>query len=148
VELETMDNRLDRAWWKLRIDLGVGPILAGQDKFFNLLTNWQMYLNPLASKLLHIRPATFMHVVGVVEIMVGIAPLTRYTRYAAYVVMVWLWCIALNLLSQGAFLDIAVRDIEISLAAFTLAALSEVRAIVAGRVTLESNSGIAHRSAA
>jgi hypothetical protein len=54
----------------------------------------------------------------------------------------------LNLISQGAFLDIAVRDIEISLAAFALAALSEGRAIVAGRVTLESNSGIAHRSAA
>ena len=89
-----------------------------------------------------------MHVVGVIEIVVGIAVLTRYTRYAAYVVMVWLWCIALNLISQGTFLDIAVRDIEISLAAFTLAALSELRAIVAGRVTLESNSGIARRSAA
>ena len=89
-----------------------------------------------------------MHVVGVVEIVVGIAVLTRYTRYAAYLAMVWLWCIVLNLISQGAFLDIAVRDIEISLAAFTLAALSEVRAIVAGRVTLEPNSGIAHRSAA
>jgi uncharacterized membrane protein YphA (DoxX/SURF4 family) len=148
VEVETMDNKLDRAWWMLRIGLGVGPILAGLDKFFNLLTNWQMYLNPLAPKLLHIQPATFMHVVGVVEIVVGVAVLTRYTRYAAYVVMVWLWCIALNLISQGAFLDIAVRDLEISVAAFTLAALSEVRAIVAGRVTLESNSGIAHRSAA
>ena len=67
-----MDNKLDRAWWMLRIGLGVGPILAGLDKFFNLLTKWQMYLNPLASKLLHIRPATFMHVVGVVEIVVGI----------------------------------------------------------------------------
>ena len=35
-----MDNKLDRAWWMLRIGLGVGPILAGLDKFFNLLTNW------------------------------------------------------------------------------------------------------------
>jgi hypothetical protein len=86
-------------------------------------------------------------VVGVVEIVVGIAVLTPYTRYGAYVVMMWLWCIALNLISQGAFLDIAVRDIEISLAAFTLAALSLSRATVAGRVTLESNSAIAHRSA-
>jgi len=54
----------------------------------------------------------------------------------------------LNLISQGTFLDIAVRDIEISLGAFTLAALSDVRAIVAGKVTLESNSAIAHRSPA
>jgi uncharacterized membrane protein YphA (DoxX/SURF4 family) len=123
-----MNDRLDRAWWVLRIGLGVGPILAGLDKFFNLLTNWQMYLNPLAPRLLHIQPATFMHLAGVVEILVGIAVLTRYTRFAAYIVMVWLWCIAANLVTQWAFLDIAVRDLEISLAAFTLAKLSEVRA--------------------
>jgi uncharacterized membrane protein YphA (DoxX/SURF4 family) len=126
----------------------VGPILAGLDKYFNLLTNWQMYPNPLAPKLLHIQPATFMHVVGVVEIVVGIAVLTRYTRYASYIVMVWLWCIALNLISQWAFLDIAVRDIEISLAAFTLAVLSEVRQSVIASPTLESDAAVAHRPAA
>jgi len=113
-----MDERLDRGWWLLRIGLGVGPILAGLDKFFNLLTNWEMYLNPLAPGLLHLQPSTFMHIVGVVEIVVGVAVLTRYTRYAAYVVMIWMWCIAANLLSQGAFFDIAVRDVEISLGAF------------------------------
>ena len=122
-----MDRRLNRAWWVLRIGLGVGPILAGLDKFFNFFTNWEMYLNPLAPKLLHIQPHTFMHVVGVVEMLVGIAVLTRYTRYAAYVAMVWMWCIAASLVSQWAFFDIAVRDVEISLAAFALAALSEVK---------------------
>ena len=30
------DSRLDRAWWALRIGLGVGPFLAGLDKYFNL----------------------------------------------------------------------------------------------------------------
>jgi len=125
-----MDERLDRGWWLLRIGLGVGPILAGLDKFFNLLTNWEMYLNPLAPGLLHLQPSTFMHIVGVVEIVVGVAELTRYTRYAAYVVMIWMWCIAANLLSQGAFFDIAVRDVEISLGAFALAKLSEVRGTV------------------
>ena len=142
-----MNDRLDRVWWVLRIGLGVGPILAGLDKFFNLLTNWQMYLNPLGPKLLHIRPAIFMHMVGVVEIVVGVAMLTRYTRYAAFVVMVWLWCIALNLISQAAFFDIAVRDIEISLAAFTLAALSAVRESTVLAPTLESETAIAHRPA-
>ena len=143
-----MDKRLDRAWWVLRIGLGVGPRVAGLDKFFNLLTNWQMCLNPLAPKLLHIQPAIFLPIVGVVEIVVGIAVLTRYTRYAAYVVMVWLWCIALNLISQAAFFDIAVRDIEISLAAFTLAALSAVRESAVLAPTLESEAAIAHRPAA
>ncbi len=124
-----MDDRLNRTWWVLRIGLGVGPILAGLDKFTNLLTNWEMYLNPLAPKLLHIQPATFMHLVGVVEIAVGIAVLTRYTQYAAYIVMIWMWGIAANLVSQWAFFDVAVRDVEISLGAFALASLSAVRAV-------------------
>lgn len=135
-----MDNRLNRVWWVLRIGLGVGPILAGLDKFFNLLTNWEMYLNPLAPRLLHIQPATFMHVVGVVEIVVGIAVLTQYTEYAAYVVMIWMWGIAANLITQR-FFDIAVRDVEISLAAFALATLSAVR--VSSAATKAPNSRLA-----
>lgn len=58
-----------------------------------------------------------------VEIVVGVAVLSRYTRYAAYVVMIWMWYIAADLVSQGAFFDIAVR--EISLEAFALAKLQE-----------------------
>ena len=143
-----MDERLNSSWWVLRIGLGVGPILAGLDKFFNLLTNWEMYLNPLAPKLLHLQPATFMHIAGVVEIAVGVAVLTKYTRYAAYVVMIWLWCIAANLVSQGTFFDIAVRDIEISLGAFALAKLSEVRATAAQRSTEAAPLGSVRRSAA
>lgn len=143
-----MDERLNRTWWVLRIGLGVGPILAGLDKFFNLLTNWEMYLNPLAPKLLHLQPATFMHIVGVVEIAAGIAVLTKYTRYAAYVVMVWLWCIALSLVSQAAFFDVAVRDVEISLAAFALAKLSEVRATATQRSTESVPLGSIRHSAA
>ena len=111
VEVDKMNDRPNRAWWVLRIGLGVGPILAGLDKFFNLLTSWEMYLNPLVPKLLHVQPATFMHLVGVVEIAAGIAILSKYTRYAAYVVMVWLWCIAASLVAQWSFLDIAVRDV-------------------------------------
>ena len=126
-----MDVRLNRSWWLLRLGLGIGPIVAGIDKFFNFLTNWGMYLNPFAPRLLHIEPKTFMHLVGVVEIVVGVTVLTRYTRYAAYIVMIWLWAIAANLISQWAFLDIAVRDIEISFGAFALATLSGVKTTTA-----------------
>ena len=121
------DPRLNNAWWVLRIGLGVGPIVAGADKFTNYLTNWEMYLNPLAPKLSHLEPSTFMHLVGVIEIVAGILVLTRFTRYAAYIVMLWLIGIALNLATQGTFYDLAVRDIEISLGAFALAKLTEVR---------------------
>jgi uncharacterized membrane protein YphA (DoxX/SURF4 family) len=119
--------RLNSAWWTLRIGFGLAPVFAGLDKYFNLLTNWEMYLNPLVPRMLHVSAPTFMHIVGAIEIVAGILVLTRYTRYAAYIVMVWLWAIALNLIAQGQFLDVAVRDIEMSLGAFALAKLTEAR---------------------
>ncbi|UWZ84955.1 hypothetical protein [Occallatibacter riparius] len=119
--------RLNTAWWTLRIGFGLCPLFAGLDKYFNLLTNWEMYLNPAIPRLLHVSAPTFMHVVGAIEIVAGILVLTRFTRYAAYIVMAWLWAIALSLITQGQFLDIAVRDIEMSLGAFALAKLTEVR---------------------
>jgi uncharacterized membrane protein YphA (DoxX/SURF4 family) len=143
-----MDDRLNRTWWVLRIGLGLGPILAGLDKFFNLLTTWEMYLNPLVPKLLHLQPATFMHIVGVIEIAAGIAVLTKYTQYAAYVVMVWLWCIAASLVAQWAFLDVAVRDLEISLAAFALATLSAARSTAVDRQTTDAQTSSVLRSVA
>ena len=122
-----MDQRLNSSWWALRIGLGVAPFLAGLDKFFNLLTTWKMYLNPLALHLIPVSPETFLHVVGVVEMIVGIAILTRWTRLGSYVAAAWLLGIALNLVTMGAFFDVAVRDILLALAAFTLARLTEVR---------------------
>src|SRR4051812_30219711 len=73
------DDRLNLAWWALRIGLGIGPFLAGLDKFFNRLTNWDMYLNPVIPQVLHVAPVTFMHVVGIVEMVAGLLVLTRWT---------------------------------------------------------------------
>jgi hypothetical protein len=72
-------------------------------------------------------PETFLHAIGVVEMIVGLAILTRWTRFGAYLASLWLVCIALNLVAMGAFFDIAVRDVLLALAAFTLARLTEVR---------------------
>lgn len=121
------DPKLKHAWWTLRIGLGLAPLLAGLDKFFNLLTNWDMYLNPLVPRVLHLSPPSIMHIVGVVEVVAGLLIFSRFTRLAAYIVMIWLLAISANLLTQGLFLDIAVRDIELSLGAFVLAKLTEVR---------------------
>ena len=121
------DSRLDHSWWVLRIGLGVGPFLAGLDKYFNLLTNWTGYISPLALKILPLSGQTFMHVVGVIEMIVGLAILTKWTRVGAYVASAWLVVIALNLVSTGTFFDIAVRDVEMALAAFVLARMTEAR---------------------
>lgn len=125
--MSTTETKLNSVWWALRIGLGVGPFLAGLDKFFNLLTHWEMYLSPVALRLLPVSGATFMHIVGVIEMIVGIAILTRWTRLGSYIAMLWLILIAVNLISTGAYFDVAVRDLEIAIAAFTLARLTEAR---------------------
>jgi hypothetical protein len=68
-----------------------------------------------------------MHIVGVIEMIVGLAILTKWTRVGAYVASAWLLAIAINLVSTGMFFDIAVRDVEMALAAFVLARITEVR---------------------
>lgn len=123
----TRESRpLDSAWWALRIGLGVGPFLAGLDKFFNILTDWGMYLSPRVESLLPIGGPAFMRVVGVVEMIVGLAILTRWTRLGAYVASVWLLGIAGNLLMTN-FYDLAMRDVEIAIGAYALARLTENR---------------------
>ena len=58
--------------------------------------------------------------------------LSNFTRLGAYIVMAWLIGIALSLATQGRYFDIAVRDLLISVAAFSLAKLSEVREAALG----------------
>src|SRR2546425_11763559 len=98
-----MDQRLNSSWWALIIGLGVAPFLAGLDKFFNLLTNWKLYLNPLALRLIPVDPGTFLHAIGVVEMIVGLAILTRWTRLGAYVAAMSLVGLGLNLFTICSF---------------------------------------------
>ena len=116
----------------------MGPIITGTDKFFNKLTDWTMYLSPLATKVVPVSASTFMHVVGVVEIIAGLVVLSRFTRIGAYVVAAWLLAIAVNLLTIGMFYDLAMRDVEIAIAAFTLSQLSGVREQVSAAIPASS----------
>jgi uncharacterized membrane protein YphA (DoxX/SURF4 family) len=121
------DDRLNVGWWALRLGLGVGPIITGLDKYFNKLTDWGMYLSPLVTKAVPVSAATFMHVVGVVEIVAGLIVLSRWTKLGSYVVMLWLLGIAVNLVTTGMFYDLAMRDVEIAVGAFALSQLTAVR---------------------
>jgi uncharacterized membrane protein YphA (DoxX/SURF4 family) len=121
-----VSDRLKPAYWALRVGLGAGAFLAGLDKFFNILADWGMYLSPVAERVLPVSGPTFMRVVGVVEVLVGLALLAGFTRRGGYVMMAWLLAIAANLLTTGMFYDLAIRDVEIALAAFALARLTEV----------------------
>ena len=121
------DSRLNIGWWVLRIGLGVGPIITGMDKYFNKLTDWRMYLSPLATKVIPVSPTVFMDVVGLIEIVAGLIVLSHWTKIGSYIVMFWLLGIAANLVTTGMFYDLAMRDMEIALGAFVLAQLTAVR---------------------
>lgn len=121
-----MPRELGSPYWALRLGIGLTAFLAGLDKYFNLLADWAGYLSPAATALLPVSPSTAMHVVGVVEMAVGLAVLLGWTRIGAYVASAWLLAIAVNLLTAG-YLDVAVRDVVMSIAAYTLARLAEVR---------------------
>jgi hypothetical protein len=114
---------VDQAHVILYVGYALLPIIAGGDKFFHLLVNWDQYLAPLVTRLLPLTAQTFMLIVGVVEIAAGLLVLFR-PRIGAYVVAVWLWGIIVNLLMFPGFYDIALRDFGLSLGALALARLS------------------------
>ena len=122
-----MNDKVRSMWWLLRIVFGVVPIVAGADKFLNLLASWEGYLSPLVASLLPVAPSTFMKAVGIIEIAAGVLVLSRFTRLGAYVVSAWLVGIALQLLTTGQFFDVAVRDLVMATSAFALGQLSEAR---------------------
>ena len=118
------DHRTEKAYWALRLVFGLVPIVAGLDKFTNLLTDWQQYLSPLAVRMLPVSPAVFMGAVGIVEIIVGVGVLAGYARVFGWIAAAWLLAIALNLLTTGRFLDVAARDVALAVSAFALARLA------------------------
>lgn len=118
-------NRLVTPWWALRVGLGGAAFLAGLDKYFTILADWTAYLSPIAQSVLPVSASTFMHAVGVIEMAVGLAILAGFTQLGGYVAGIWLLAIAGNLLTTGHYFDVAVRDVEMSIAAFTLARLTE-----------------------
>ena len=81
------DPRLSSSYWALRVTFIAVPILAGLDKFTNLLTYWPNYLSPAFAKLLPMSPSGFMQTIGIVEMFVGLIVLSRATRIGAYVAM-------------------------------------------------------------
>lgn len=110
-----------QAYQILRFAFTIAPILAGLDKFFNFLTNWEQYLSPAFNVLGNAQ--TTMMFVGVVEIIAGILVWIK-PRIFAYVVAVWLLLIIINLLLLQNFYDIALRDLGLLLSAVALARLS------------------------
>ena len=112
-----------QAYQILRLGFTVAPILAGLDKFFHLLTDWDKYLPATVNNILGGRGHQFMLVVGVIEIVAGIGVFLK-PKIFAYVVALWLVLIIINLLMIPGYFDVALRDLGLALGALALGRLS------------------------
>lgn len=146
--ISQLPPQLDRLYIALKLCYGLVPIVAGADKFLNLLTVWEKYLPKLVTDVVPVTPHQFMMVVGIIEIVAGIVVLTKATRLGATVVAAWLVLVALNAAIAG-FLDVAVRDLVMALGAYALATLAAVRgeSLLPGRRGALNMPGAAPRHA-
>ena len=125
METTSLNQRIKPVYNLMKLTFGIVPIVAGLDKFTNLLTNWSNYIHPAIAGMLPFSPQTFMMIVGVVEIAAGIVVLIR-PAIGGYVVAAWLTLVALSLLASGNYLDVAVRDLVMAIGAFSLARIAKV----------------------
>jgi len=112
-----------QAYRILLIGFTVAPILAGLDKFLNLLTDWSQYLPAVVNGMVGGHGDVLMRVVGVIEVAAGIG-VALMPRIFSYVVAVWLGVIIMNLLLIPGFFDVALRDFGLLLGALALGRLS------------------------
>jgi len=106
-----------RAYQILHFGFVVAPIIAGADKFFDKLGDWDKYLAPQIASII---PAhTFMMIVGAIEIVAGLIVLTK-PKIGAFIVAAWLLGIIINLIMLGNYYDVALRDLGLCLGALAL----------------------------
>ncbi|MBC7400295.1 MAG: hypothetical protein H7289_10140 [Mucilaginibacter sp.] len=117
------EKKITQVQTLLKLTYGIIPIVAGADKFTNLLTDWAQYLHPALAGMLPFSTHVFMMIVGVIEIVAGVLVLVNPAK-AGYLVAAWLFLIALSLLASGKFIDVAVRDIVMAIGAYSLAQIS------------------------
>src|SRR5688572_12426434 len=113
-----------QAYLVLQVGFAALPVLAGLDKFFHVLVNWDQYLAPFVTRVLPVSGHAFMLAVGVIEVAAGLLVAFR-PRIGAYVVALWLWGIIVNLMLIPGYYDIALRDFGLSLGALAMARLSQ-----------------------
>lgn len=120
-----IDNTVSNVWKMLAYAYGAVLILIGLDKVAqtNYIAEWIGYVSPLAERVIPLDSATFVLVLGVAEIAVGILFFTRWVRVAAMVSIVVLAAIIIDLLNLRLY-DIAARDALIALGALAVSLLS------------------------
>lgn len=122
----TRANSIFKTVFKLLyITFGILPIVAGLDKFTTILVDWEKYLSPWLMDLVPFTAHTFMMIVGVIEIIAGILVFIK-PKIGGLIVAAWLVLIAFTLILSWQYVDVAVRDIVMGIAAFSMAYLARI----------------------
>jgi hypothetical protein len=118
-------DRLGTVFILLKYTFVIVPVVAGLDKFTNLLTDWDKYINPSLAAILPFSVDVFMKIIGVIEIVAGVLVFLRPSA-GGLIVSVWLALIALTLIAGGNYLDVAVRDLVMSVSAFSMSMFARI----------------------
>lgn len=125
METLNLNQQIKPTFLLLKYTFGIVPIVAGLDKFTDLLTHWENYIHPSITNMLPFTPHAFMMIVGVIEIIAGIIVLAK-PSIGGLIVAAWLTVIALTLLASGNYLDVAVRDLVMAIGALSMARISKL----------------------
>lgn len=123
--MESKNQILNQTYNLMKYVFVIVPIVVGVDKFTNILTDWTQYVNPSLEGLLPFSAVTFMMIVGVIEIVAGVIVFVK-PQIGGLIVAAWLALIALSLLAGWMYVDVAVRDLVMAIAAFSMTRLAKV----------------------
>src|SRR3989442_7378403 len=100
-------NPAYQAYQILHWGFTVLPIVAGLDKFFDLLVPWHQYLAPIINRLVPVDAHTFLMGVGAIEIVAGLI-LAFGPKVGGQPVMAWLWGVIVYLVLIPGYYDNAL----------------------------------------
>lgn len=111
------------AYHLLKYTYGIFFIVAGLDKFSNMVTMWQQYVGPFVIDIVPVELNKLMMGIGAFEVLLGALILAK-PRWGGFIAALWLLAIAANLFSIHMFYDIAVHHVVMAVGALALALLT------------------------
>jgi hypothetical protein len=119
------ENKLDTMWTISKYVYGLVPVVIGLDKFFFYIVDWNIYVSPFAASIIPIN--YLVPAVGIVEIVAGLIILTKFPRFGAYLVAMWIGVVIVNLFMIGGMYDIILRDVAIAFGYIMFGMLTELK---------------------
>jgi uncharacterized membrane protein YphA (DoxX/SURF4 family) len=116
--------QLRQTWLLLKLTYGLYYLIIGTDKFFGFFTESQHRVSFLTLSLIPLSLNQLLYVVGLLEIIVGLLILSRWTRIGAYAGFALLVVIVANIVAMGKHYDIALHGTAIASGMLALARLT------------------------